>query len=165
MGLPFGKPVVSPILIGRAAQLELLERAVDGIVNGRGETFLIAGEAGIGKSRLIAETREYATRRGLQVLEGHCFEQDLSLPYAPLLDLLRARFAGRSAEEMKQELGASALELAKLLPELIVLQPGLVPTPALAPEQEQRRLVHALIQFVTTLAAAQPMVVVIEDLH
>jgi|SRR5579859_1639307 len=137
MTVPFHKPVTCPVLIGRAAHLEALERALDEVASGRGQTMLISGEAGVGKSRLVAEAKTSAGQMRMLVLEGHCFEPDRSLPYAPLLDLVRMRLAGRSANELAQVFGPAAPELAKLLPELGTLLPGLAPSPALDPEQER----------------------------
>jgi hypothetical protein len=53
---------------------------------------LLCDEAGIGKSRLVAEMKTFALARGFQCLQGHCFPADLSCPYAPLLDLFRSAF-------------------------------------------------------------------------
>src|SRR5262245_1718718 len=165
MVIPFDKPVLSPILVGRAAALESLDHVLHAISGHRGHTVLIAGEAGIGKSRLVAEVRARAERLGLLSLVGQCFEPDRMLPYAPWLDVLRTRFAGQPSEALAQEIGASAPELVKLLPELATQLPGVAPTALLEPEQEQRRLVHALVQFVAGLTAAQSVLVVVEDLH
>src|SRR5689334_10851896 len=100
MNAPFETPIVCPVLIGRERQLDLLSRLVDQARTGQGQTALIAGEAGIGKSRLIAELKPAATRQGLTILQGRCFEPDRVLPYAPLLDLLPSWLAGRAAHEV-----------------------------------------------------------------
>ena len=63
-----------------------------------GRAALVAGDAGVGKSRLVAAIRPYAVERGFIILEGACFPQDRSEPYAPLADVLRARFAGHPPE-------------------------------------------------------------------
>jgi len=81
-------PIVSPVLIGRAHQLAALERLIDEARQSRGQVALIAGEAGIGKSRLILETKARAADQGFSVLQGHCFAPDRVLPFAPLIDLL-----------------------------------------------------------------------------
>lgn len=94
---PVDRPIVCPILIGRAAHLESLKHLIDEARSGQGQTVLIAGEAGIGKSRLAAETKIRAAERAILVLKGHCFEPDCSLPYAPWVDLLRSFHAVRSA--------------------------------------------------------------------
>ncbi len=165
MIVPLGKPVICPILVGRDAQLEGLERVLEEVRGGRGQTVLITGEAGIGKTRLANEVRERALRSGLVSLAGHCFEQDRALPYAPLLDLLQTRLAGQSAGQIGREFGAAAPELVRLFPEIATLLPDLSPTPALGPEQQKRRLFHVLAQWIAGLAATQPLIVLFEDLH
>ncbi len=62
MAVAFEKPVVCPILVGRAAQIDVLRRLLDEVQAGEGRTDLIAGEAGIGKPRLVAETTSTAKR-------------------------------------------------------------------------------------------------------
>src|SRR5437764_14308632 len=89
------KPVVCPVLIGRAAYMQALSRCIAEAPGRRGQVVLVAGEAGIGKSRLVAEAKARAADEGLLVLQGHCFEPDRVLPYAPLLDLLRALMAAQ----------------------------------------------------------------------
>ncbi|GIV98575.1 MAG: hypothetical protein KatS3mg057_3232 [Herpetosiphonaceae bacterium] len=163
--IPFHKPILSPVLIGRAAYLESLEHVLGRVSSGKGETVLITGEAGIGKSRLVAEVRARAERLGFLSLVGACFEPDRTLPYAPLIDLLRTRFAGRPAEKLAQELGSAASELVKLLPELGTLLPDLASMAPLAPEQEKHRLFQTLTQFFAGFAATQPVLVIIEDLQ
>ncbi|MCI0395564.1 MAG: AAA family ATPase [Chloroflexi bacterium] len=162
------QPVICPVLVGRTAFLEtllhLLEQVKD---NGRlFGTAVISGEAGIGKSRLVAEVKAWAARRGFHVLQGDCFEPDQALPYAPLLDLLRFFCTTRSPEEIAQEFGPAAPGLARLLPELSTWLPGLAPVAALPnPEQEKHRLFQALSHFFSRLAARQPHLLVFEDLH
>ncbi len=61
------RPVVCPVLIGRAPHLEGLERYLGHALENRGQTLLVAGEAGVGKSRFVAEARERAAQHGLEV--------------------------------------------------------------------------------------------------
>jgi DNA-binding CsgD family transcriptional regulator len=165
------RPVVCPVLIGRAPHLEGLERYLRQVVENRGQTLLVAGEAGVGKSRFVAEARERAAQHGMAVLEGHCFESHQSLPYGPLIDLLRAaapreRPAGSSMEQLVEAIGPGALELVRILPELTPLVPGRTPAPAPEhSEQEKHRLFRALADGVCRLAAARPALVIVEDAH
>ncbi len=85
--------IVSPVMIGRESELEALGQALHAAQRCRGHCILIAGEAGIGKSRLGAELRSRATAEQFLLWEGHCFEQDFSFPYAPWIDALRAFLA------------------------------------------------------------------------
>lgn len=165
MAVPFERSIVCPMLIGRAAQLDALERRIALACAGHGQVALVVGEAGIGKSRLVAEARVRAVEQGFAILQGHCFEPDRALPYAPLLDLLRAFLAAHRVDEIAKALGPSAAELVTLLPELADILPDAVPTPTLAPEQEKRRCFQALTQFFIRVAARRPLLIMIEDLH
>ena len=81
--------MLCPILIGCDAQIAVLSRLLDQARTSQGQVALISGEAGIGKSRLITEVRQLATERGFILFQGNCFEQDSTLPFAPLIDLLQ----------------------------------------------------------------------------
>ena len=157
--------VVCPVLIGRTSAIASLDGAIISTRNAQGQAIVLAGEAGIGKSRLVAETKVRAAQMGFSILEGKCFEPDRALPYAPLIDLLRAFCLARSPEEIGRDLDSSASELAKLLPELATLLPDLVITSPLEPEQEKRRLFQTLAQLFARLAASYPLLVVVEDLQ
>src|SRR5690242_5101753 len=89
MPTPFHKPVVCPVLIDRVDELTALYALIDQANSGRGQVVLLCGEAGVGKSRLVAETKAHAGEQGFLLLQGNCFQADISSPYAPILDLLR----------------------------------------------------------------------------
>ncbi len=171
MSLAFHSATICPILLGRSHSLESLTRGLEQVRAGKGQMVLIAGEAGIGKSRLVTEVRIQARRQGWQILQGNCFEPDRALPYAPFLDLLHSYFATRAPQEIRGELGLVANELVKLLPELALLLPDLNPTPIIELEQEKRRLFHALTHFLTHLIESVEgrggpgLLVIIEDVH
>src|SRR5688572_9493355 len=112
------KPLVSPSLIGRTHELEILEQVAADAMRGAGQCLFIAGEAGVGKSRLIAELRRRLAMRRFIVLQGHCSDQDFTLPYAPWIDLLRAFFAHLTVTEIEASLGPWLPEVIKVLPEL-----------------------------------------------
>jgi len=166
------RSIVCPVLIGRTSYLEALVHLMEQACDSQGQTVLIAGEAGIGKSRLIAEAirclrtshSEAASPTAL-ILQGSCFEPDAVLPYAPLLDLLRTFFASQAPDDIATSLSPTAPELVKLLPELATLLPGLVPGSTLDLEQEKRRLYQALMSFFTRLSATQPLLIIVEDVH
>src|ERR1700694_4176043 len=86
-------PIICPIVIGRVQELTTLRLLVDRVHSGQGQVALVSGEAGIGKSRLVAEVKASAAAHNFLVLEGQCFQTDSASPYAPLLDLFRAYFA------------------------------------------------------------------------
>ena len=168
MALARNKPIVCPIMVGRAADLTALQVLIDQTKQGEGQVALISGEAGIGKSRLVAEGKTYATVQGFRLLQGNCFPGDISCPYAPFLDLLRSHFGSQSRTEIAAELRPFAREFFQLVPDLVPLPPDSTPFPPLTPlepEQEKRRLFEALTHCFTGLATKQPGMLIVEDVH
>lgn len=162
-----GTPILCPVLIGRDLPLETLSRLIEQATGGVGHTVLIAGEAGIGKSRLVNEAKNRADKHGFHILQGSCFEPDQVLPYAPLLDLLRTFITNHSDTEITSAFNAIMPELVKLVPDLAARLPGIEPSSALEPEAEKRRLFDALARFFTGEAGSERtrLLIVIEDLH
>jgi DNA-binding CsgD family transcriptional regulator/tetratricopeptide (TPR) repeat protein len=152
-----------PALVGRAAPLATLERAVDDTIAGNGGVVLLDGDAGIGKSRLAAEVRRYAAPRGVLVLEGTCFPSDRTCPYALCIDLVRSHLSGKTPDAVAALVGAFGADLHPLMPDLV--PPPAADVPPLPPEQARRRLMSALAQAVLGAGAEQPVLIVTEDLH
>ena len=161
MTIPVDKPIICPVLVGRDQELAALGHLLKQTSSGQGQMLLLSGEAGIGKSRLIAELKTSATAQGFRVLEGKCFPTDLTYPYAPLRDLLRSCFASLSSAEIVAAGGPFAHTLSPLLPELA----SLPPLPPLDPEQEQRRLFAALADFFMRQTGQRPLLLIVEDVH
>ena len=156
--------IVSPVVIGRGAEFTVLEEALQAARRGAGRCILIAGEAGVGKSRLLLEARRRALTEDFVVLRGNCFEQDLAFPYALWINALRSFLAWSSPSEAREQVGPLAAELVKLLPELSLTVPGTQASPALDPESEKRRLFEEVARFALRLAAAGPLLLELEDL-
>jgi predicted ATPase len=82
--------ISSPRFVGRVAELDVLQRALARASSGTGTAVLIAGEAGIGKSRLVSELEERARAREALVLIGECVElAEGELAFAPIISALR----------------------------------------------------------------------------
>lgn len=160
---PVDKLIISPRLIGREQELEILSQALQTAARGTGQCILVAGEAGVGKSRLLAEFRAAATN--CRVLQGACFEPDAHFPHALFIDALRMMFAPIPAHQLSPLLGHLGPELAKLLPELTLKLPNLHPSPALDSESEKRRFFEVLSQFFFNLAQEEPLLLILDDLH
>jgi DNA-binding NarL/FixJ family response regulator len=165
MATVFEKPVVCPVLIGRDASLRALTQCIAEARGGRGRAVLLAGEAGIGKSRLVAEVHARAAEAGMLVLQGNCFEPDRLVPYAPLLDLLRTLLALRSPHAVLDHAGSLGSELVRLLPELAPLLADSAPPLTADPAEEKRRLFDALTRLFSSLTGQAPLLLVVEDLH
>src|SRR5262249_13931179 len=78
-------PAATVPLIGRASEVALLHRSIDGLSSRGGGVILLTGDAGIGKSRLVVEARGYAAAGGALVLDTACFPHDGGYPYAPVI--------------------------------------------------------------------------------
>src|SRR5450755_2858062 len=76
-------------LVGRDAELGRMLTLLDDAASGQAVVALIGGDAGVGKTRLVAEVTRMATEQGFTVLSGHCAELGESVPYLPLADALR----------------------------------------------------------------------------
>ena len=151
--VPAPAPPAGEGLVGRAAELAQLEHALDGAIAGHGTTALIAGPAGIGKTRLTAELAERARRRGATVLTGRCIDLvGAALPYFPLVEALRP-LRGTAVLDGLQE-------LSRLLP-------GSPHAPAVSRNggESQLHLFEAVRTALERLGATAPVVLVLEDLH
>ena len=158
----FSAPVICPNTIGRRSERDALSELIIRTGSRQGQVALVSGEAGIGKSRLVAEAKAKAASEDFLLLQGTCFQMDSSYPYAPLLDLLRTSVVTNPLAEDPDPI---VLEFARLLPELLLSLTGILPTPLPDPEQEKRRLFAALTRFFKEQASQQPVLLVIEDLH
>ena len=165
MAMHLDYDVICPALIGRDPQLAAVRRVLARGREGNGSVALIVGEAGIGKSRLLRATIEEARAAGFFVLHGAAFESERTLPYAPLLDLLRLFASNASRPVFGHVLGPAASELTAFFPELRPMLPDAEPSITTAPESDRRRLFHALAQVTTTLARTQPVLIAFEDVH
>lgn len=165
MTILLDRPLLCPVLLGRAAHDAALRESLQQVQNGSGQTVLIAGEAGVGKSRLVAEAKTHAADRGFVLLQGACFQADSASPYAPLLDLLRTHFANGWDAAMTAALGPLVGSLGPLLPDLLPQPVDQPPRPSLDLGQEKQQRIAAFTQFFLRQSAEQPLLVVVEDLH
>jgi predicted ATPase len=165
MVMPPRRTIVSPAFVGRAAAFEAFTQAYERSCAGAGQTVVVSGEAGIGKSRFIAEARAHVEAAGGRFLQGNCFEQDRSLPFAPFADVIRTMLLPGSRSTALAMLEPFAVELLKIAPELALWTPGVTPSRPLEPEQEKRRLASAVGLFFLEQAQRVPVVLAIEDAH
>ena len=151
--------------VGRQAEVGELLSGLQDALAGRGALFLIAGEPGIGKSRLAEELVVRARARGARVLVGRCWEAGGAPAYWPWVQSLRSYVGEVDPEDLREELGMGAAELVQLLPELRERLAELPQPPSLDPETARFRLFDAVTGFLRRAAARRPLVLVLDDLH
>jgi hypothetical protein len=120
--------------VGRQGELDRLRGRWAEAAAGRGGLVLVAGEPGIGKTRLVEELAERAAEDGAEVLWGHCFEGEWMPPYAAFAEVLETIALTADGDELKADLGTGGAPLAQLEPARRGEQPaGLGAGPARAP--------------------------------
>ena len=163
-------------IVGRADELGRLLAHVQRAAEGRSSAVLVAGDAGVGKTRLLDEFTARAAERGVLVLAGHCVDLgDVGLPYLPFVDLLRpiagepelapvaaanpvlaGLLAGRAAGPPPVSPANDGRDLSRPLPHRAAPQPV---------DDGRLQLFEAVAGLICELAAAAPLLIVLEDLH
>jgi len=141
-------------LVGRDTEMARLRALLDDAAAGRAVTALVGGDAGVGKSRLIAEVMAVAGRRGFTVLFGQCAEIGDSVPYLPFAD------AFRTAPPQVERVVKARPVLARLLPD-----GGEQAQEADTSGMARQQMFGAVLGTLAELAEASPVLLVLEDLH
>ncbi|MGH2349835.1 MAG: protein kinase domain-containing protein [bacterium] len=152
-------------LVGRDHELAALKGSLESMLSGAGHTVLVAGEPGIGKTRLAAELLVFARLRGCVTSLGRCYEQEVAIPYLAVGEALRGLVRELDDERLAALAGPHAAELVKVVPELTARMPAFQPSPALEPDQERLRLFEHVTVFLQSMAGVRPVVLLIDDLH
>ena len=150
-------------MIGRTAELQQLEDALAAASSGRPSLAFVAGDSGVGKTRLVGELVRRAQASGAEVLSGDAVELgEGELPYAALVSALRglARDGHPALDALHPR---DRAELARLLPGLAGAAPSSDASSSDTPAQG--RLFEALLGLLDRLGADAPVVLALEDLH
>src|ERR1700710_108879 len=112
--------ISSPRFVGRSAELELLTRAFkSSAADERASTLLLGGEAGVGKTRLVAELASVVERADGLVLSGSCLDlSNAALPFGPIVQALRALQRSLDTATLSTVIGPAGEVLDRLLPEM-----------------------------------------------
>jgi predicted ATPase len=150
-----GGRVASPTFVGRVEELQALEAARRRAADGDPAVVLVGGEAGVGKTRLVAELTSRCAN-GVRVLIGGCVPVGGDgLPFAPIMEALRPLPEKLGADTVRELAGPSWRELAPLLPALG--EPELGPAGQVA----QTRLFELLFRLLARLSEQSPVVLVV----
>jgi DNA-binding CsgD family transcriptional regulator len=151
--------------VGRDAELAALTADLDAAVAGRGGVVLLAGEPGIGKTRLAEELAAAAAVRGVGVLWGRCWEGEGAPAFWPWVQIVRAYVESTDTTELGHDMGAGAADIAQVVPAVRDRLPDLPAPPQVEPEAARFRLFDSLAGFLRAAAARRPLLLILDDLH
>ena len=151
--------------VGREREMAELGEALADSVSGQGRFALISGEPGIGKSRICSELAADAEKNGMEVVIGHCVEQEV-IAFLPFVEILERYIdRTRSTDELRRLMGEEGPELGRLLPKLRHILPDLPTPPGLEVHLARRHLFNCFCDFLARRAREQPTLLILEDLH
>jgi len=153
------------IFVGREREKNVLRGALEEALAGQGQLVQLAGEPGIGKTRIAEEIAVYARLRKAEVLWGRCYEGEGAPTFWPWVQIIRAHFKDRESQVLLGEMGAGAVDIAQLASIVRERFPDLPALPPLEPEQARFRLFDAITTFLRRASTNQPLVIVLDDLH
>ncbi|HET7037110.1 MAG TPA: AAA family ATPase [Thermomicrobiaceae bacterium] len=159
-GAPGAQEAAAIPLVGRVAEWRQLMTAWRHATEARGELTLIAGEAGIGKSRLAEELRVWLARQGVATAAARSYAAEGEHVYGPVVEWLRSPALRQALVDLDT---AWLSELARLIPELLVERPDLPRPEQVSPGAERRRLAEALARAFRALG--RPLLLVLDDLQ
>jgi eukaryotic-like serine/threonine-protein kinase len=151
--------------VGRQAELRTVIDRLRAAEQGQGGLLLLAGEPGIGKTRLGEELATAARANDDRVLWGRCWEGQGAPAFWPWVQIMRSYAGTRPRETLLAEIGPAASVIGQLLEVVSPELSNLPSPPALEPSQARFRLFDALTTFLKTAARRQPLVLILDDLH
>jgi DNA-binding NtrC family response regulator/tetratricopeptide (TPR) repeat protein len=161
--------------VGRKHELDALRNQLEAARRGRGQIVGIGGDPGIGKSRLILEFRQGLPVEPGTYLESHCHSYGGSVPYLPVLELLRTMCGitdvdqpDAIAEKIRAGLTAVGLDPVQAVPSLLQalgVKDGAESLAQVSPEAVKTKIFETIRQLIVRRSRAAPLVIVLEDLH
>lgn len=150
-------------LAGRSAELAEITAALDAADRGAGRTLILAGEGGVGKTRLVEAAHELAGKRGWSVALGRAYPVESGMPYALFSDALLPLIRKLEPGTLQTLTRGGNAELVALFPALA--GPGERPSMRGDPAELKPRLLWNLAQFLSRFAAKRPLLVALENLQ
>jgi class 3 adenylate cyclase/predicted ATPase len=161
-------------LVGRDREVAMLTERWAATAGGHGQVVLLSGEAGLGKSRLLVELKARLAREGYTTLECRCSPFFESSAFYPVIDLLQRVWRLGRGESLEDKLGRLEAAAARHAPDVPDAGPLLaallsIPLPGppleMTPQLRKQRTLDALVATLVGMAAHEPLLVVVEDLH
>ena len=161
--------------MGRSREMETLTEAFEKVRTGEGQVVGLAGEAGVGKSRLLLEFRNFLPKNEYNYFEGQCLHYGGAMPYLPILDVLRSFIGVKEGEQehvvrrkLKERILGLDETLRPIIPpiqELLSLKVDDEAYLRLEPKQKREKTFESLRDLLIRGSQDRPQILTIEDLH
>jgi len=173
LNIQYRQPARRPF-VGREKEFEELQHRLNAAIAGECQFVLIAGEAGVGKSRLLEELENLAKARSISVFHGRNIEIEHALPYQSYCEIIQDYFRTRTGSETPTDFSDLASDLIALFPVIAEIkdlgghsEESLKTAQATGAKKFEDRtyIFELLARTITRMAAGKPLVLFLEDLH
>jgi DNA-binding CsgD family transcriptional regulator len=164
---PSNVPTFSSTFVGRDSEIAALLGHLQSAAGGMGGIVLLAGEPGVGKTRLMHEMGKLALAQGWEVLFGRGYDTDGVPPYLPFVEAMQEHADGTTVDELRQQLGPFGADVVPLLPELRAKLRPASRNDSADPDELRYRLFEGVAGFLVRIAQANSrgLVLCLDDLH
>jgi DNA-binding winged helix-turn-helix (wHTH) protein/tetratricopeptide (TPR) repeat protein len=158
-------PSTADPFVGRTCEIAVLRHAIDTSCSGTGQACFIAGEPGIGKTRLCREISRLARARGMIVLNAWCHDGEGAPSYWPWVQILRSYASDRDPKELRQDLGPGGDVVSRTIPELNDKLGTNEHPPALSADEARFHFFDSVARLFVRASRRRPLMLFLDDLH
>jgi predicted ATPase/class 3 adenylate cyclase len=152
-------------LVDRVEELGRLKMALEKAVQGEGNLVFVAGEAGVGKTRIAEELSSAAKEKRLITLYGRCSRREGKIPYAPWIEQIREFVRSSPAQLLFKVVGNYGAEVAKLVPEITASVGPVNSISTGSVDQDRLRFIDSISQLVVNISKESPLLLMIDDMN
>jgi class 3 adenylate cyclase/tetratricopeptide (TPR) repeat protein len=150
-------------LVDRIEELGNLRAALERTIQGKGDLIFIAGEAGVGKTRIADELSALAREKHATVLYGRCSRREGKIPYAPWIEQIREYVRTNPPQMLFKVVGNFGGEVAKLVPDVTAALGPVTAASSGSVDQDRLRFIDAITQLAVNASKETPLVMIMDD--
>ena len=152
-------------IVDRTRELGKLELMLEKAIQGEGGLAFVAGEAGVGKTRLAEELSALSKQKHVTTLMGRCARREGKIPYAPWIEQIREFVRGSPPQMLYKVVGNYASDVAKLVPEVTAVLGPVNSVSAGSADQDRLRFIDGVTQLIVNISREAPVLLVMDDMN